>query len=496
MDTVWLLARLFLAVVFTVAAVGKIVDLEGSVKATRGFGVPEQLARPIGVALPFLELLAAALMLPVRTAQFGAMIASVLLIGFLAGMVNSLRQGKAPDCHCFGTFHSEPVGPSTIARNAGLLALGVLIIGGGRTPGHGLVGWLSNESGAVQALAALLGLVLVIVAVLGWLVVHLLQQNGRLLLRLDGVSSQRPAPAVPVPAVAARPSSKTAPPFTATGLIGERISLDTLRAPGLPVILIFSDPKCGPCQTLQPEIAAWQRDYENRLTIALVTRGAIDEVRAKLNGARLNRIIIEQDRDVSRMYDATGTPSAVLIDRHGRIASKVAPGVPAIRELVATALQPVETNGHESQNRPKIGQNAPTFSLPDVEERETSSDTLRGSETVLLFWNPGCGFCKRMQPELSSWASEQAAGSLRIAVVTSGTGGDAAELDFASSVFLDQRFATGRTFGASGTPSGIAIDAAGKIASNVAVGQSAIMNLLAERRLRSAASALDETPSS
>src|SRR5688500_8385490 len=124
MDTVWLVARLVLAAVFAVAAVGKFLDLEGSVKATRGFGVPERLARPIGVALPFIELLAAALLLPVSTAQLGAIVASILLIGFLAGMLNSLRQGEAPDCHCFGTFHSEPVGPSTIVRNAVLLAIG------------------------------------------------------------------------------------------------------------------------------------------------------------------------------------------------------------------------------------------------------------------------------------------------------------------------------------------------------------------------------------
>jgi thiol-disulfide isomerase/thioredoxin len=117
---------------------------------------------------------------------------------------------------------------------------------------------------------------------------------------------------------------------------------------------------------------------------------------------------------------------------------------------------------------------------------------LRGSDTVVLFWNPGCGFCKRMQPELSAWAAEGGTGKPTVAVVTSGTEVDARALDFASAVFLDQRFSTGRTFGASGTPSGIAIDADGKIASDLAVGQSAIMNLLADRQLRSAASSMGE----
>jgi thiol-disulfide isomerase/thioredoxin len=493
MDTIWLLARLALAAVFAVAAAGKILDLEGSVKATRGFGVPERLARPIGIALPFVELLAAALLLPVSTAQLGAILASLLLLSFLTGMLNSLRQGEAPDCHCFGTFHSEPVGPSTIARNGVLLAVGVLIIAGGSSPGHSLFGWLSDESGAVQALAVLLGLVIIAVAVLGWLVVHLLGQNGRLLLRIDELAAQRaPAPATAQPTAPQQEPSKPAPAFTGSGLIGEKITLDSLRAPGLPVFLIFSDPKCGPCQALQPEIVTWQQEHKDKLTIAVVTRGSIDDVRAKVGQSGLTRVVIEEDRAISKLYDASGTPSAILIDRQGRIASKVAPGVPAIRELLATALKPAPTNGHPAASRPRVGEAAPSFSLPNAAGTETSSDSLRGSDTVILFWNPGCGFCKRMQPELSAWAAEDGAGKPKVAVVTSGTEVDARALDFASTVFLDQRFATGRTFGASGTPSGIAIDAEGKIASELAVGQAAIMSLLADRQLRSATSSMGE----
>ena len=494
MDTIWLIARLALAAVFAVAAVGKFLDLEGSVKATRSFGVPDRLARPIGVALPFLELLAAVLLLPVGTAQVGAIIASILLIGFLAGMLNSLRQGQAPDCHCFGTFHSEPVGTNTIIRNAVLLAVGVLIISGGSSPGHSLFGWLGHESGAVQGLAVLLGLVIIAVAVLAWLVAHLLGQNGRLLLRIDELAAQRSAaPAAPAQLAAPQPApSMPAPAFTGTGLIGEKITLESLRSPGLPVFLIFSDPKCGPCQALQPEIVTWQQEHKDKLTIALVTRGSIDDVRAKVGDSGLTRVVIEDDRAISKLFDASGTPSAILIDRQGRIASKVAPGVPAIRELLETALKPAPTNGNAAASRPKVGENAPAFTLPDASGTETSSNSLKGSDTVVLFWNPGCGFCKRMQPELSVWAAEGGAGKPNIAVVTSGTEVDARALDFASRVFLDQRFATGRTFGASGTPSGIAIDAEGRIASDLAVGQSAIMGLLADRQLRSAAASMGE----
>jgi hypothetical protein len=44
-------------------------------------------------------------------------------------------------------------------------------------------------------------------------------------------------------------------------------------------------------------------------------------------------------------------------------------------------------------------------------------------------------------------------------------------------VVLDQQFAVGRAFEASGTPSAVFVDAEGKVASEVAVGASAVMEL-------------------
>ena len=34
-----------------------------------------------------------------------------------------------------------------------------------------------------------------------------------------------------------------------------------------------------------------------------------------------------------------------------------------------------------------------TFNLPDLFGRPVSLASFRGSKTLLLFWNPGCGFC-------------------------------------------------------------------------------------------------------
>ena len=56
MAFVLLAARLLLAAVFLVAGLAKLADLAGSRKAMRDFGVPAQLATPLGSLLPLGEL--------------------------------------------------------------------------------------------------------------------------------------------------------------------------------------------------------------------------------------------------------------------------------------------------------------------------------------------------------------------------------------------------------------------------------------------------------
>ena len=118
-----LIARLILAVVFAVAAVGKLADREGTRNALVEFGMPLSLVRPGAVALPFAELTVSAFLLVGPVAVWGAMGALVLLTFFSTGIAASLARGRRPDCHCFGQFHSSPAGPSTLVRNAVFLVL-------------------------------------------------------------------------------------------------------------------------------------------------------------------------------------------------------------------------------------------------------------------------------------------------------------------------------------------------------------------------------------
>jgi thiol-disulfide isomerase/thioredoxin len=100
-----------------------------------------------------------------------------------------------------------------------------------------------------------------------------------------------------------------------------------------------------------------------------------------------------------------------------------------------------------------------------------------GSETLVLFWNPGCGFCQQMLPDLKEGEENPPEGAPKLLVVSAGTQESNKAMSLSSSVMLDQGFEAGRAFGARGTPSAILVDAKGKIASEVAVGAPGVLKL-------------------
>jgi hypothetical protein len=97
----------------------------------------------------------------------------------------------------------------------------------------------------------------------------------------------------------------------------------------------------------------------------------------------------------------------------------------------------------------------------------------------MLFWNPTCGFCRRMLSDLQAWEAEPDAMSPQLVLISTGTAEANQAQGLSSAILLDNGFATGFAYGAKGTPSAILLDAEGKVASPLVVGASAIMPLLA-----------------
>jgi peroxiredoxin len=300
-------------------------------------------------------------------------------------------------------------------------------------------------SGGAVALA-----LLVLVGLAGWALFNLLRQNGRLLLRVEALGARlegagaAAAPAqVPAPPEPGLPVGTPAPAFSLPGLYGETLTLDALRAAGKPVLLVFSDPHCGPCNALLPELGAWQRDHAGRLTVALISRGTPESNRAKSTEHGLTNVLLQQDREVAAAYQAFGTPGAVIVNPNGTVGSPLALGADAIRALVARTVgtqaapaapapaapapsgnggvppaatpngtvPPAATPNGAAPPAPvpngaiplpvapasaQLGQLAPALRLPDLDGRMVDLAAFRGARTLVLFWNPGCGFCRQM----------------------------------------------------------------------------------------------------
>jgi peroxiredoxin len=347
----------------------------------------------------------------------------------------------------------------------------------------------------------LAGLVLLILLLAGgWLLLQVLSQQGRLLLRIEALEAELAANGMPPQAVAngqaapvvGLPVGNPAPSFTLPTLAGEPMTLAALRGLGKPVLLLFSDPGCGPCNALLPEVGRWQREHASKLVIALVSRGTVEANRPKVSEYGLTHVLLQQDREVAETYQAHGTPSAVLIRRDGTIGSPLAQGADAIRALLEKALSPAglgtlpmagaNGNGNGAAPRPplnpKVGEAAPEFRLPDLTGKLISLSDFRGSPTLLLFWRPSCGFCQRMLTDLKAWEAHAPEGAPRLLVVSTDSVSDNQAMGLRSPVLLDQEgMSIGRLFGATGTPMAVLVDAEGKIASELAAGAPAVLAL-------------------
>ena len=498
MDIVLLFARLLLAAVFVVAGIAKLVDREGSRQAVVDFGIPARLAAPLGIVLPLTELAVAAALIPTATAFWGSVGALALLLLFVAGIGANLARGRRPDCHCFGQLHSAPAGWTTLARNGVLAAVAVLLVWRGLEGeiGPSVVGWIGALSTDQLWNFASAMVVLALLAAQWLFLFGLLKQNGRLLARLSAVEEKLAAAGLaPAPSengarsTAGLPVGAPAPAFALKELGGEEVTLDGLRARGKPVVLLFTDPSCGPCTELLPEVGRWQKQYAEKLTISLVGRGTAAENRAEVSEHGVENVLLQEDWEVADAYEVDATPGAVVVSPEGTIESPVVQGPDEVEALVAQtvgarARLPLfrPTAGHAAHEEaepagPKVGEPTPEILLPDLEGKHVSLEDFRGEETLVLFCSPGCGFCQEMMPDLKEWEAAPPESAPKLLVVSDGTVEDNAAMGLDSPVVLDDTYAAWDAFDVSGTPSAVLVDAEGRIASEMALGTTAVLEM-------------------
>ncbi|HZO62763.1 MAG TPA: TlpA disulfide reductase family protein [Gaiellaceae bacterium] len=317
--------RLLLAAVLAAAAAAKLADRSRLRETVVSFGLPRTLA-PAAPLLPAVELAAAALLLPASTAWLGGLAALGLLVVFTAAVAGQLARGRRPECNCFGAVHAKPIGPATLARNGALLGCAAAVVAAGHSgAGPSATAWLADP------LLAAIGALGLLAAGQAALLVVLLRRHGHVLARLDELESgERARLAV----------GDEAPRLALPDLGGELVTLEDLLAPGVPALLLFSHPACGPCAALLPEVGSWQRAHEDELTVAVISSGDLDDDRARAEEHGLTVVLRDDDDRVAQAYGATGTPMALLVGPDGRVASELVVGATAIHAVVSTVVEP------------------------------------------------------------------------------------------------------------------------------------------------------------
>lgn len=332
--------------------------------------------------------------------------------------------------------------------------------------------------------AAIIGLYLFL-ALAGWMIVQLLRQNGRILLRLDALEAR-----LAVAGGAGRPAGltpgTTAPSIELPTLDGGTVTLEQFR--GSRFLLVFFDPQCGFCQQMAPQVAEMQRQGASALPALLfVSTGDAEANRRLFAEHRIDVVVgLQQQREVMTRYQATGTPTGYLIDEHGAIASDLAVGA---RALLALAAAPGELvhRGNRPLSASRIrrdglpaGSTAPLFTLPRVGGGTVALADYRGQPVLLVFSDPHCGPCQQLAPKLQE--VHRAGGDARIVMISRGDEGEnqrkIIEHGLTFPVGLQPHWEVSRAYGMFATPIAFLIDENGAIARDVAVGSDAILSLL------------------
>lgn len=481
-----LIIRVVLAALLATAGIAKLADLKGAEKAAKGFGIPGPLATFGPAILSVAEIVLGLMLLFPSVSWFGAIGAAVLLVAFIVMMMYQWSKGNAPDCHCFGQLHSEPVGIKSIIRNVIFLGLAAIPLASG--PGNQ---GLQLQSVSVEMMPTLLGTLAVIM--LGGALMYLrkiVATQEQLKRRLDvieviaseGRSVDHEHVSDPNLGL---PIGSPLPDLPLTRIGGETVSARSFTNDDKGVLMFFVSPTCEPCQALMPEFEEWSVELADRVKTVFVSSGEEKDNIKKFGGLDQSTVLLDDYRQFAKAVGARWTPTAVYVSRSGKIASHIAAGDSEIRELVNkinsskldSPLTFFANSNHHGQGI-KIGDEAPEFALSDLEGREVSKKNLLGKSTLVTFWSPTCPHCAAFLNEFKQWERSRTNGDPNVVLMSDGNVDEHKDLDLDSPVLLDKDYEVSVKLGMFGTPSAVLVDENGLIATETAVGASNIWALL------------------
>lgn len=124
-----------------------------------------------------------------------------------------------------------------------------------------------------------------------------------------------------------------APPFHAHAATGEHVDNATVR--GAMVVVLFWDQACSYCNALDPELGDRIGRFE-AAGVALLVASASGGTRWPATAGVT--VVADSDRRMANAFGSPGTPSAILVDAEGKVASTMAVGGDEVLALVDRAI--------------------------------------------------------------------------------------------------------------------------------------------------------------
>lgn len=119
--------------------------------------------------------------------------------------------------------------------------------------------------------------------------------------------------------------------FTLTGLNGEKLPLTSLN--GKVVVLDFWATWCVPCRAQHPMYETLKQRFANRSDITFLAIDMDEEhqlVAPFLDQQKWNRGAVYFEDGLARLLQVTEIPTTLLLDKHGRLASRMNGFVPEL----------------------------------------------------------------------------------------------------------------------------------------------------------------------
>ena len=139
-------------------------------------------------------------------------------------------------------------------------------------------------------------------------------------LVLPGVALAAASGALQAAPSTAPTPGQAAPDFALKSLEGQNLRLREQR--GRVVLLNFWATWCGPCREEMPQLSRLQDKYRSAGLLMLGVNVDDDTANAATVASKLGvkfPVLLDTDKQVSKLYDISAMPSTVIIDRDGRV---------------------------------------------------------------------------------------------------------------------------------------------------------------------------------